>query len=101
NYKPMSNESITEKPTSEQTIHALTQNDPLVGASTSSRPLTPSESEKSSTHTPHHRISVDIPLDEIRRQNDVERWRNKLRLQEKFQQSPVKFQDSSVPRKYL
>jgi hypothetical protein len=24
-------------------------------------------------------------MDEIRRQNDVERWRNKLRLQEKFQ----------------
>ncbi|CAF1135988.1 unnamed protein product [Rotaria sordida] len=98
NYKTMSNESITEKPTSEKTIHALIQNDPLVGTGTSSRRLTPSESEKSSTHTPRHSVSADIPLDEIRRQNDVERWRNKLRLQEKFQQSPIKFQDSSVPR---
>ncbi|CAF1217273.1 unnamed protein product [Rotaria sordida] len=97
NYKTMSNESITEKPTSEKTIHALIQNDPLVGTGTSSRRLTPSESEKSSTHTPRHSVSADIPLDEIRRQNDVERWRNKLRLQEKFQQSPIKFQDSSVP----
>jgi hypothetical protein len=24
-------------------------------------------------------------MEEIRRQNDVERWRNKLRLQEKFE----------------
>ncbi|CAF4968486.1 unnamed protein product, partial [Rotaria sp. Silwood1] len=94
---PVSARSTVQKPTSEKTIHALTQNDPLVGASASSRRLTPSESEKSSTHTPRHPVSVEIPLDEIRHQNDVERWRNKIRLQEKFQQSPVKLPDSSVP----
>ena len=30
---------------------------------------------------------MDIPLEEIRRANDVERWRNKVRLQEKFEVS--------------
>ncbi|CAF4342108.1 unnamed protein product, partial [Rotaria magnacalcarata] len=36
-------------------------------------------------------------MDEIRRQNDVERWRNKLRLQEKFQpSSSIQLPGSSV-----
>lgn len=76
----------------------LTQNDPLVGASVSARQTTPALSVQPPTpilseRTPVQRhsdysIADDLPMNEIRRQNDVERWRNKLRLQEKFQ---VKF----------
>jgi hypothetical protein len=57
-------------------------------------------------------------MDEIRRQNDVERWRNKLRLQEKFQvnykkhlikkksvfllqHSSIEIHDSSAPSKFF
>jgi hypothetical protein len=63
----------------------LTQNDPLVGAGTSVHRLTPTESEGSSNLIFPYPISTAIPMDDIRRQNDAERWRNKLRLQEKFQ----------------
>jgi hypothetical protein len=63
----------------------LTQNDPLVGVAASSHRLTPTESEGSSNQILPYPISTVIPMDDIRRQNDAERWRNKLRLQEKFQ----------------
>jgi hypothetical protein len=59
----------------------LTANDPLVGVPVATPRVFTADIQKSSLDGP----STDIPLDEIRRQNDVERWRNKLRLQEKFQ----------------
>jgi hypothetical protein len=79
----------------------LTQNDVLVGASTSSRRLTPTESEKSTTHPPEYGISNEISMDAIRRQNDVERWRNKLRLQEKFQVNYRNFYYSKINHKFF
>ena len=57
----------------------------MVGANTSFHRLTPTESDENSNHIVQYPLSSDIPMEEIRRQNDVERWRNKLRLQEKFQ----------------
>ena len=69
-----------------------------MGASLSARQPTPNLSARQPTpilsernpvhHHSEHSIADDLPMNEIRRQNDVERWRNKLRLQEKFQ---VKF----------
>lgn len=69
-----------------------------MGASLSARQTTPMLSVRQPTpilsernpahHHSEHSIADDLPMNEIRRQNDVERWRNKLRLQEKFQ---VKF----------
>ncbi|CAF3517864.1 unnamed protein product [Rotaria socialis] len=98
NYKTMTNEPTQEQSTSEKSIHALTNINPLVGTAASPRRLTPTESEKSSHYTPRYPVSVEMPMDEIRRQNDVERWRNKLRLQDKFQpSSSIKLPDSSVP----
>jgi hypothetical protein len=61
----------------------MTQNDPIVG--TSLQHVAPIHSQIKSDNPPEHPMSIPVPLDEIRRQNDVERWRNKLRLQEKFQ----------------
>ncbi|CAF0976146.1 unnamed protein product [Rotaria magnacalcarata] len=97
NYKTMTNEPTQEKSTSEKSIHALTNINPLVGTTATPRRLTPTESEKSSHSTPRYPVSVEMPMDEIRRQNDVERWRNKLRLQEKFQpSSSIQLPGSSV-----
>jgi len=63
----------------------LPQNDRLVGNPIPPRRLSPIELQKSSNNIPQYPTTVNIPMQEIRRQNDVERWRNKLRLQEKFE----------------
>lgn len=75
NYQTM----VNDTPAVEKTIQVLAQNDPLVSASLPSQRATPIETEKP--------LQTELSMDEIRRQNDVERWRNKLRLQEKFQRS--------------
>jgi len=67
----------------EKNIQTLAQHDPLVSASLPSRHTTPVETEKP--------LPTELSMDEIRRQNDVERWRNKLRLQEKFQVITIYF----------
>lgn len=56
-----------------------------MGATPPLRRLTPIQSERRPSDATEYSVSNEIPLAEIRRQNDVERWRNKLRLQEKFQ----------------
>lgn len=63
----------------------LTQNDLLVEPSRPPHRLPPLDLPKQASNLPQYPASVDIPMQEIRRQNDVERWRNKLRLQEKFE----------------
>ena len=60
----------------------MTKHDPLVGASTSLQRLTPTDSNGSANQIIQQAATTRTPMDEIRRQNDVERWRNKLRLQE-------------------
>ena len=49
--------------------------------------LPPIVLQKPKDSVSQHPATVDIPLEEIRRANDVERWRNKVRLQEKFEVS--------------
>ncbi|CAF3600171.1 unnamed protein product [Adineta steineri] len=85
NNATISNDVINPKASTEKNIHSLTQNNPLVGTNTSFHRLTSAESDDSLTHLPQYPISNDIPMNEIRHQNDAERWRNKLRLDEKFQ----------------
>lgn len=80
----MPEEPLSEKPKPEKTLPAIAKVDPLVGLAPPSHRLTPTESERSSIHSPRQPVPVEVPMDEIRRQNDVEKWRNKLRLQEKF-----------------
>ena len=72
----------------------LTQNDlvPPTAAAAAARPphrLPPLEVQATNSNLPQYPVTVDIPMQEIRRQNDVERWRNNLRLQEKFEVSLV------------
>lgn len=55
------------------------------GNTVSPRRLPPIELHNASNNIPQYPTSVDIPLQDVRHQNDVERWRNKLRLQEKFE----------------
>lgn len=56
-----------------------------MGVTPTPRRLTPIHFEKPLSDSTEYSVSHEVPLAEIRRQNDVERWRNKLRLQEKFQ----------------
>ena len=63
----------------------LTQNDLATGQIRPPHRLPPLEKSEASNRTPRYPTKIDIPLQEIRHQNDVERWRNKLRLQEKFE----------------
>ncbi|CAF0954896.1 unnamed protein product [Adineta ricciae] len=82
---PVPSEALTELPAAsvtDKSVHILTKHDPLVGASTSLQHLTPTDSNGSTNQIIQQATTTRIPMDEIRRQNDVERWRNKLRLQE-------------------
>lgn len=42
------------------------------------------------------RADTEIPMDELRRQSEVERWRNKIRLQEKYQVRRLMTSSSSI-----
>ena len=80
------NEPRKDQPTPTTNIRQLPQNDPLGGRSTTPpRRLSPIELQKSANDRAPQSAVVEIPMQEIRRQNDVDRWRNKLRLQEKFE----------------
>ncbi|CAF0808010.1 unnamed protein product [Adineta ricciae] len=82
---PVPNEVLTELSAAsgaDKSVHILMKHDPLVGASTSLQHLTPTDSNGSANQIIQQAATTRIPMDEIRRQNDVERWRNKLRLQE-------------------
>ena len=76
---------MTEKTRFEKDTSIIIPKDPLTDTTATSHRLTPVASEKSSEHTVQHSVSPDMPIEEIRHRNNVERWRNKLRLQEKFQ----------------
>ena len=82
-------------------MRALIQNNPVViGTGLSAREPTPILSARNPVHQPEQSITDDVPMGEIRRQNDVERWRNKLRLQEKFQVKCL-FQSSQVSSVFI
>jgi hypothetical protein len=63
----------------------MAPNDLLGDPTVSSHRLTPSELQKPTNNIPQYPAAVEIPMQDIRRQNDVDRWRNKLRLQQKFE----------------
>lgn len=66
-------------------------NDLVVGHPvTPPRRLAPIELQKTADDLAPRSPIVEIPMQEIRRQNDVDRWRNKLRLQEKFEVNSTK-----------
>lgn len=71
---------IVEKARPKPEVRVLAQRDPLVGHDNPVVVVT-----KDSSRSSPRLNSIDIPLDELRHQNDVERWRNKIRLQEKYQ----------------
>ncbi|CAF4655063.1 unnamed protein product, partial [Rotaria sp. Silwood2] len=105
NYQTASNELRQEQATPLNNVRVLTQNDILLGNTASSKQLPPIKSQTASNNMPQYPVSVDIPMQETRHLNDVEHWRNKLRLQEKFEQhyaDPLNDLDqvyhSSVPR---
>lgn len=52
--------------------------------------LPPLDAQSMNSSVPQYPVTVEVPMQEIRRQNDVERWRNKLRLQEKFEVNIVR-----------
>ena len=97
-YIPVTEEPVHEKPIVAKDLRALIQNDPVVvGTGLSARQTTPLPSERNPpvVHQLAHSVTTDdVPLAEIRRQNDVERWRNKLRLEEKFQVRRIFFNHS-------
>ena len=66
-------------------VRMLTQEDVIGSRTKPPRRLSPITVQKTTNHTPQYLTTVDVPMQEIRRQNDVDRWRNKLRLQEKFE----------------
>jgi len=76
---------VRDQATPANNIRVLPANDFLVSSSAPTQRLSPIELQKTSKNIPQYPVSVDIPMQEIRRQNDVERWRNKLRLQEQFE----------------
>jgi hypothetical protein len=76
---------VRDQATPANNIRVLPANDLLVGTGAPTQRLAPIELQKASKNIPQYPVSVDIPMQEIRRQNDVERWRNKLRLQEQFE----------------
>ncbi len=63
----------------------MAPNDLLGGPTVASRQLAASELQKPRNNIPQYPATVEIPMQDIRRQNDVDRWRNKIRLQEKFE----------------
>lgn len=66
-------------------LRGLTFNAPSLSNATSTRRVSPANVSKALNNIPQFPASTNIPMQDIRRQNDVERWRNKLRLQEKFE----------------
>ncbi|UJR27728.1 hypothetical protein I4U23_009005 [Adineta vaga] len=85
-YQSIPLETRKEQPTPTNNIHLLPQNDLLIGNSVPPHRLPPIELQKTSNNPLQQPVSIEIPMQEIRHQNDVDRWRNKLRLQEKFEQ---------------
>lgn len=82
----MSNEATQQQtPPPVSSARVLTQDDLSGSKSIPPRRLSPINAQKTTNNTPQYPTTVDIPMQEIRRQNDVDRWRNKLRLQEKFE----------------
>lgn len=65
-------------------VHMLTQNDLIPNPSKPPRYLPPIE-KKTGPIDNQHSAAVEIPMQQIRQQHDVERWRNKLRLHDKFE----------------
>jgi hypothetical protein len=63
----------------------MAHNDLLGDTTVPPRRLPPIELQRTSNNIPQYPVTVEIPMQEIRRQNDVDRWRNKLRLQERFE----------------
>lgn len=66
-------------------MHTLTQNDVSYSTTAPPQRLPPIMLHKASNRVEQQPLSNDIQMKEIRRQNDVETWRNKIRLQEKFE----------------
>ena len=63
----------------------MAPNVPSGDPTVTSRQFAASELQKPTNNTPQYPTTVEIPMQDIRRQNDVDRWRNKIRLQEKFE----------------
>lgn len=78
------NEPAREQATSLTGVHMLTD-DGLLGRTAPSQRIPPTGLQKSLNNIPQYSESVDIPMQEIRYQNDTDRSRNKVRLQEKFE----------------
>ncbi len=66
-------------------IRVLNQNERLADTTVPAQRILPIELQKTSHNIPQYPASVNIPMQDIRRQNNVESWRNKLRLREKFE----------------
>ncbi|CAF4283491.1 unnamed protein product, partial [Rotaria sordida] len=86
NYATTSNEFTRGQATPLNNPRVLTQNDVLAGNTISSRRSPPIELQRTSNNISQYPVSVDIPMQEMRHHSDAEHWRNKLRLQEKFEQ---------------
>ena len=63
----------------------LTPKELPISSETSARHLIDQESISSSARSSPPLKAKEIPMEEVRRQNEVERWRNKIRLQDKYQ----------------
>ncbi|CAF3083926.1 unnamed protein product [Rotaria socialis] len=86
NYHAPKNEPMKEQGAPLNTTGSSGQRNVSRSNTLSPRRLPPIELHNTSNNMPQYPASVDIPLQSVRHQNDVERWRNKLRLQEKFEQ---------------
>ncbi|CAF0844701.1 unnamed protein product [Rotaria sp. Silwood1] len=86
NYHTVSNELRQEQATPLNNARVLTQNDILLGNTASSKRSPRIKSQTTSNNIQQFPVTADIPMQETRYHNDVEHWRNKLRLQEKFEQ---------------
>ncbi|CAF1078621.1 unnamed protein product [Adineta steineri] len=85
-YQTIPADKKRDQATPANNFRVLTQNDVHTSNTASAQHFTPIELQKPLNNQPQYPASVEIPMQEIRRQNDVERWRNKLRLQEKFEE---------------
>ena len=75
----------TDGAMSRSNIHLSTEKNILSGNTASSNPCLVVEPQSTLNNIPQYPVSVDIPMQEVRRQNEVEHWRNKVRLQQKFE----------------
>lgn len=89
--KATTKDSETERSAIGAIAHPSPLRIPISDSPTSVHQLVEKESARSMTDRSSATFKLDdVPIDEFRRQNEVERWRNKLRLHDKFQVNKTK-----------